>query len=690
VSLWRRIPRFQRLRIPLRLRFFFRSAFVLLIAATLALALSVLQDEKERSHRVYAESLSKSGAQIAARLRHPTGQLALLNPGLVDRPPTPLRPVVLPFAALDFDDRAKAMQAVEMAGCAVQYADGATLCLAVGNKAYGGGFVYAVGSFNSPALVPHLPPELDLSTAHRVALTVNYRGQATHTLAAYQIASDGRGRLAAFSTESPLLPNGARPLRDFRGWLWQNAVCDDAASTAGDCVRRSHVSLRLPVDALTQLLLAERGNESHSPNWPPADIASMTVRLQVLPPGEGAALFDSDAAGATMASSLSDLKPLLLPGETLGIQREDATQALATLKGEAATDEPISPWVAAIIRRLPTPDSFVPLRAQESIATPLGRYQVSLGGDLRSVNRPLAAVATRLLWTVGAMLAAIALVWLALEVVVIRRMTLLTQRAAVVSRGMKGNALAELDLSDLKGSDELGVLAQGLKDLLAKVQEHVQREQIRAQQERDQWHAVGHEIVSPLQSLKALHGQLGDPAERYITRMQEAVRVIYGQASPSEAFEAKAVDLQPLDLNAFFSHVAANAHYVDIDNVHYVAQNQAVPVLADEYALEDVVGHVLRNAQRHRKPGSAITMRLAADAALARVHVHNQGEPISETMLERIFEYGVSQHNPSTQGEQRGQGLFVAKTYMAKMGGTIHATNTADGVEFVLQLPRGG
>jgi two-component system, OmpR family, sensor kinase len=281
-------------------------------------------------------------------------------------------------------------------------------------------------------------------------------------------------------------------------------------------------------------------------------------------------------------------------------------------------------------------------------------------------------------------------VWLALEVVVIRRMTLLTQRAAVVSRGMKGNALAELDLSDLKGSDELGVLAQGLKDLLAKVQEHVQREQIRAQQERDQWHAVGHEIVSPLQSLKALHGQLGDPAERYITRMQEAVRVIYGQASPSEAFEAKAVDLQPLDLNAFLSHVAANAHYVDIDNVHYVAQNQAVPVLADEYALEDVVGHVLRNAQRHRKPGSAITMRLAADAALARVHVHNQGEPISETMLERIFEYGVSQHNPSTQGEQRGQGLFVAKTYMAKMGGTIHATNTADGVEFVLQLPRGG
>ena len=37
---------------------------------------------------------------------------------------------------------------------------------------------------------------------------------------------------------------------------------------------------------------------------------------------------------------------------------------------------------------------------------------------------------------------------------------------------------------------------------------------------------------------------------------------------------------------------------------------------------------------------------------------------------------------------QRGQGLFVAKTYMAKMGGTIAARNADDGVWFVLTLPR--
>ena len=37
---------------------------------------------------------------------------------------------------------------------------------------------------------------------------------------------------------------------------------------------------------------------------------------------------------------------------------------------------------------------------------------------------------------------------------------------------------------------------------------------------------------------------------------------------------------------------------------------------------------------------------------------------------------------------QRGQGLFVAKTYMAKMGGTVTAENVAGGVRIVLTLPR--
>jgi hypothetical protein len=41
--------------------------------------------------------------------------------------------------------------------------------------------------------------------------------------------------------------------------------------------------------------------------------------------------------------------------------------------------------------------------------------------------------------------------------------------------------------------------------------------------------------------------------------MQQAVRVLYGQASPSEAFAGATIDPQPLELAAFLGHVAANA-----------------------------------------------------------------------------------------------------------------------------------
>jgi signal transduction histidine kinase len=427
----------------------------------------------------------------------------------------------------------------------------------------------------------------------------------------------------------------------------------------------------------------------------------MTIRLRLLAPAGAGALFDSDTPGAAMPFSLSELRGSLRAGERLTVRRAGADAALFVLQAPEAADEPAAPWVDGLIRQLPAQGFDSPLRERARVDTSLGRYELELSGDPRSVNRNLSAVVTRVAWTVGAMLLAIGAVWVALELLVIRRVALLTARAAAVSSGVRGaapgNGLAELDLSDLGGRDELGVLAQGLKDLLQRVKEDVQREQIRAAQQKDMWHAVGHEIMAPLQSLMALHGDSSDPSARYIARMQQAVRVLYGQASPSEAFEATHLALQPLDLDAFLGHVAANAGYIGIEAVDYAPHGQPLLVRADEHCLEDVVTHLLRNAQRHRLPGTPIRLHLEADAHAARVVLHNAGAPIAEAMLERIFEYGVSAPvappdatDAATRpgSGRRGQGLFVARTYMAKMGGTILARNCADGVEFVLELPR--
>ena len=131
-----------RLGLPaFRLRILVRSVFVLLALATVALSVVVLKDEKERAWQAYQHGFVRSQAEVMARLRHPSGQLALLNASHLGQGVTPLAPLLLPYAAIDFDDPQKSQQAVEMAGCSVQYPDGASVCAAIGNNPYAGGFI---------------------------------------------------------------------------------------------------------------------------------------------------------------------------------------------------------------------------------------------------------------------------------------------------------------------------------------------------------------------------------------------------------------------------------------------------------------------------------------------------------------------------------------------------------------------
>jgi two-component system, OmpR family, sensor kinase len=246
-------------------------------------------------------------------------------------------------------------------------------------------------------------------------------------------------------------------------------------------------------------------------------------------------------------------------------------------------------------------------------------------------------------------------------------------------------------VSDLRGSDELGILAGGLADLLQRVKDDVQREQARAQQEREMLQAVGHEILSPLQSLMVLHPGAEDAGHRYVQRMQQAVKVLYGQASPSEALQAASLELQAVDLDRFLRHVADNAHFAGIADVRYASDGAPVMVRADEFSLEDVVTHILRNADRHRTPATPITIALdLSQPGAATVAIHNTGAPIEAALLERVFEYGVSSGGDDTGADavRRGQGLFVARTYMGKMGGAIEARNVGDGVTLRLTLAR--
>jgi signal transduction histidine kinase len=690
---WRRLS-----LVPYRVRLLLRAVFVFLMVATVGLALSVLQQEKQLSYKNYQTNFQKTREQIAATLRHPSGQLALLNPSAVSG--AALHPLLLPFAALDFDDLQKVQQAVAMSGCLAQYGSNGSLCVGIGNNPWAGGFVYVAGTFDSALLVPHVRGDQVLDQAHRVHVKVALRGQVYEWIAPFEESAEPqtpasrlggmRGRLTGF-TAADVARAKAPAVKDFRGWIWQNPHCNQPSlMDDSGCARSAFFSLRLPIGVLQEALFEQR-----RPVWPPEDLNRINVSIAVLAPGDGPPLLDSDKGPSAPAFSLADLKPMLLPGESLQIRRvaDGGARADDMPQLVGAIDPEDQSWhiVTTLIRHLPVDAYDIPLAAKEIITTPAGSYEVLLKGDVRSVSKSLSVVASRLTWFVGAMLAALALAWLVIEIGIIRRIKVLVKRADDVGERVRAaRGFSESGLADLRGDDELGVLATGLHDLLRRVREDVERENIRAEQERDMWHAVGHEIMSPLQSLMVLHGGADDQSHRYINRMQQAIRVLYGQASPSEAFQSSELQVGEIDLAAFLRHVADNAPCIGIDDVLFQGPDEPLLGRADEYSLEDVVTHVLRNAGRYRLPGSPITITLEAGDTGITITIHNQGPPIAPAMLGKIFEYGVSDQAESGANGNRGQGLFVAKTYMAKMGGTITARNQDNGVSFVMSLRRAG
>jgi signal transduction histidine kinase len=697
-------------KVPFGLRAFFRAAFFLLALAVIALALTVLIGEKQRRYADYAVSLSKTHQQILARLRHPSGQLALLNPDVLQRDPTPLRPILLPYGALDFDDRLKARQAVENAGCQTQYPDGSSLCVAIGNNPFAGGFIYLVGSFVTPELVPLPQMEFDVTKAHRALVTVTMKGQVYQWIAPFQYLLDGtsvdpsrpgvRGRLTGYNADEPIA-SGTKSIRDFRAWLWQEGLADNE-------LRRTSISIRLPIEPWRDEIFAKKLTV-----WPPVDLAQMTVRLQFLAPGESI-LFDSNQPGGSLPFSWNEIAQVLDPGETLSISSIakdqpkplDQAKPLIVLKGKESQESPtvIPVWVDRLITSLPLlavntltkPSEPGSLARKQSLQTSVGQYDVELSAQSQAIDRELAAVTSRVSWYLFAILGAIALTWLALELRIIRRVTTLTARAAQVTNKIaEQSEITELEIEDIKGRDELGSLSTSLQTLLARVKEDVHRSQLRAQQERDTWQAVGHEIMSPLQSLMVLHKLPNDPSARYIERMQQAIKVLYGSASPTEAFSAATPVLGLVELNQFLAVLCESAVELGLAPIQFSKTPKKTMVRADEYWLEDILGHLLANADRHRTPNTPIVIGLSVVLNQIRLTVANTGPAIPAELMDKIFEYGVSQRttfselnelNAVPRESLRGQGLFVVRTYLSKMGASVIASNTSDGVCFEISF----
>ena len=208
--------------------------------------------------------------------------------------------------------------------------------------------------------------------------------------------------------------------------------------------------------------------------------------------------------------------------------------------------------------------------------------------------------------------------------------------------------------------------------------------------------AVGHDLRTPLASIKAAAGSLRDPQLRLsdddrtelAATVEESADRLTGVVnnlldSSRLATGAVAPELQPVH----YDEVAELAlRGLDgVDRVRLEIDERLPEVFADPGFLERVVANVVDNALRHGR-GSPVTLRGSAHAQRVELRVVDAGPGVPRGQVDRLF--APFQRLGDREPRGLGLGLSVARGFTEAMGGTLTAEDTpGGGLTMVISLP---
>ncbi|RZQ64758.1 sensor histidine kinase [Amycolatopsis suaedae] len=211
--------------------------------------------------------------------------------------------------------------------------------------------------------------------------------------------------------------------------------------------------------------------------------------------------------------------------------------------------------------------------------------------------------------------------------------------------------------------------------------------------------AVGHDLRTPLTSIKAAAGSLRatdielseeDTAELLATIEESADRLagLIDNLLDSSRLATGAVrpHLRPVGYDEVVHHALSS---VDGSASIEVGIADDVPwVLADPGLLERVVANVVDNALRHGASPQPVSVRASAHADWVELRVTDHGRGLKKGKADSAFapfqRLGDRNGAPGV-----GLGLSVAKGFTEAMGGTIRAEDTpGGGLTVVVALPK--
>lgn len=202
---------------------------------------------------------------------------------------------------------------------------------------------------------------------------------------------------------------------------------------------------------------------------------------------------------------------------------------------------------------------------------------------------------------------------------------------------------------------------------------------------------VAHDLRTPLASIRAnLHSQEPQKVEAAATQLGRLVHELSDLSrmeQPDAPFEDARVDLLPLVQEALHAvEAAARGRSIRFD----VSVAPSVrPVRGDRAKLLEIVTNLLENAARYSPDGEAVDITVAPNGEGQMLSVRDRGPGIPVSDRERIFQrFEQGRSSPFSKDPGFGLGLYVARSYLERMRGTIQAENHPDGgARFVCTVP---
>jgi two-component system sensor histidine kinase ChvG len=265
------------------------------------------------------------------------------------------------------------------------------------------------------------------------------------------------------------------------------------------------------------------------------------------------------------------------------------------------------------------------------------------------------------------------------------------RNAADTAVGSDGKV--RLDMPESGSADEIGALSRGFERLLARLNEHTQYL-------RTLGGKLSHELRTPLtivrSSLDNLESEgLREDQRHYVTRAREGTQrlqsILSALGAAARVEESiKQAERVNFDLRDLLSSAVA-AYRGGFPQAHIELETPADPcaMRGAPDLLVQLLDKLIENAVDFCPLAGTITVRLERALSNYVLQVQNDGPPIPQALLGRLFESLFEQRQGRDDRPHFGLGLYIVRLVAEFHGGTAFAANREDGsgAVFTVTLP---